>query len=151
MDTGNKYNINSHSRPAGQIYSIGIPLLLVTFIAVCLIVLSAGAYVTARQDYREARDQGSRAVAYQAAVNSAEEACQALDTGGAMPGGTSWDQSEGVITVKMKSGRKLEAGVSESGGKHRISWLKEIPVSENSSGGSGGSSEQTVSGIQILK
>ena len=120
MDPGKKYNIDTNSRPAGQIYSIGIPLLLVTFIAVCLIVLSAGAYVTARQDYSEAGDQGSRAVSYQVAVNRAEEACQAIDTGGTLPERTTFDQEKGVITVRMKSGRKLEAGVSQNGGKHRI-------------------------------
>lgn len=156
MDPGKKYNMDKRSRPVGQIYSIGIPLLLVTFIAVCLIVLSAGAYVTARQDYREAIDQGTRAVAYQTAVNRAEEACQSIDTGGALPERTSWDQEKGVITVSMRSGRKLEAGVSQTGGKHRIAWMREIPASGSSSGstsggGSASAEGQTVSGMQISK
>lgn len=148
MDPGKRYNIEKHSRPAGQIYSIGIPLLLVTFIAVCLIVLSTGACVTARQDYREAKDQCSRSVSWQNAVNRAEEACQAVDTGGALPERTTFDQEKDVITVRMKSGGRLEAGVSQTGGKHRIAWMREIPAS----GGSSGSNEgQTVSGIRISK
>lgn len=156
MDPGKKYNIDTNSRPAGQIYSIGIPLLLVTFIAVCLIVLSAGAYVTARQDYREAGDQGTRAVSYQVAVNRAEEACQVIDTGGTLPERTTFDQEKGVITVRMKSGRKLEAGVSQNGGKHRIAWMREVPApgggSGDRSGSSSGSAEgQTVSGFRISK
>jgi hypothetical protein len=123
-----------------QVMPIGIPLLLAVFVVVCLIVLSTYAYVTAEADRRRAQAHARRQTAVQNAVNLAERACAALDTGAAMPKGTTWDAAAGEITVAVKTGGVLKAGVRDSGGRHRIVWIKTVP--ENS----GTQDEQTVSG-----
>ncbi|MQM72015.1 MAG: hypothetical protein DUD26_06670 [Eubacteriaceae bacterium] len=123
-----------------QVMPIGIPLLLAVFVAVCLIVLSTYAYVTAEADRSRAADHAHRQTAVQNAVNLAEQACAGLDDGRALPDGADWDAQTGELTVAVKTGGVLKAGVRDSGGRHRIVWIKTVP--ENS----GTQDEQTVSG-----
>lgn len=109
---------NRHDRPGRQVYTIGIPVLLVTFVAVCLIVLSAAAYVTSRQDLKEARNHVEVQAEYQKAMNRAEEVCMEIDQG---KNPSQWNGGD-RISVGMKDGGTLTAGVEERNGRHVISW-----------------------------
>lgn len=134
---------NAYLTDERPVYTIGIALLLVAFIAVCLIILSSGAYVMSKEDFDQARAGADRQTEYVSAVNKAEELCSQLDrkeaepvssgdSGGetASPSGTNdavWNAADSVITVEISGGGTLEAGVSETGGIHRIAWTKVIP------------------------
>lgn len=111
---------NRHDRPGRQVYTIGIPVLLVTFVAVCLIVLSAAAYVTSRQDLKEARNHVEVQAEYQKAMNRAEEVCMEIDQG---KNPSQWNGGD-RISVGMKDGGTLTAGVEERNGRHVISWTQ---------------------------
>lgn len=127
-----------------QAMPIGIALLMTVFIAVCLTVLSVGAYVTAKEDNRRAQRHAARQTAYQNAANQAEQVCAQLDRGVAPAvAGASWHPSTQTVTVKMKTGGTLKAGVSAVSGRHRITWTQVVPAAR---GGAG--DDPTVSGLQ---
>lgn len=128
---------NRHDRPGRQVYTIGIPVLLVTFVAVCLIVLSAAAYVTSRQDLKEARNHVEVQAEYQKAMNRAEEVCMEIDQG---KNPSQWNGGD-RISVGMKDGGTLTAGVEERNGRYVISWIQ-VKKGEGWSG-----KEQTLKGI----
>jgi guanyl-specific ribonuclease Sa len=126
-----------------QATPIGIALLMTVFIAVCLTVLSVGAYVTAKEDSRRAQRHAARQTAYQNAANKAERVCEQLDRGEAPAvAGASWQAEAQEITVKIKTGGTFKAGVSAAGGRHRITWTQVMPEQD-----SGAEDEQTVSGL----
>lgn len=122
---------------------IGIALMMTVFIAVCLTVLSVGAYVTAKEDSRRAQRHAARQTAYQNAANKAERVCAQLDQGAAPAvAGASWHPSDQTVTVQIKTGGTLKAGVSAAGGQHRITWIQVVPAA------GGAEDAQTVSGLQ---
>jgi hypothetical protein len=109
-----------------QVMPIGIPLLLAVFVVVCLIVLSTYAYVTAEADRRRAQAHARRQTAVQNAVNLAERACAALDTGAAMPKGTTWDAAAGEITVAVKTGHFLLSTLHTVGAANTINRIIDV-------------------------
>jgi flagellar biosynthesis component FlhA len=90
------YRAEKRKKRGNSVYTIGMPLLFVTFIAVCLIILMAIAMVTARTDMNSSRHHAERRLAYIEAVNEAEEECSKASPGD-------------VITVRMDTGGKVRA------------------------------------------
>lgn len=61
--------------------SVGTSLLLVVFLAICLVTFAVLSFVTARNDNRMSADLAERRTEYNAACSKAEEAALAVDLG----------------------------------------------------------------------